>query len=167
MQLPETYGDVIDSTNTTILVNKLSKCNNNAFLGSDETVRFIASILRQKLKYEQVSISKELLMPAYKTIVFFNIPADMRESFAGKILLLSESGLEGLWSNWAEYWNRWNYTWEAARNEIPVKSVSLYDSNVRVVFILLLVLLLCPISVFFVELGRLGCFAKTVIILNG
>ncbi len=71
--------------------------------------------------------------------------------FPGKLLKLSESGLDKLWFNWAEFWNAWNDTWEAARNETPPKSVSLYDSNVRVVFLLFIVLILVPVLIFLVE----------------
>ncbi len=166
--LPKTYGDVLDSTNVTRILDKLSKCNKNAFLGSYETIRFIASMLRKKLKlklgnnfrFEQVTISTEPIMPAYETKVFFNIPADMRGDFKRNILSLSESGLENLWSNWADSWNKWNYTLEEARHEIPVKSASLYDSNVRVIFLLLLAVLLFPVSVFVIELVSLLSFKK-------
>ncbi len=109
VKLPVTFGDIIDSTNSTVVVEKLAKCNNEAFLGSFEGVRKVASKLKKHLRrthgdtfnHEQVSISVEPIMTAYKIKVFFNIPVNLRESFTGRLLKLSESGLENLWENWA------------------------------------------------------------------
>ncbi len=95
-------------------------------------------------------------MSAYKRRVFFNIPANMRTTFSGNILKLAESGLDDLWTNWAEFWNTWNDTWEQVSHEVPVRSVSLYDSNVRVVFFLFLLPCFVTLLVFLVELGKIN-----------
>ncbi len=90
-------------------------------------------------------------MPIFNTKVFYNMPPNLRLSFPGRLLKLSESGLDNLWMNWAEFWNSWNDTLEAARNKVHVRSVSLYDSNVRVIFLMFLVLIFVPFLVFLVE----------------
>lgn len=158
VNIPKIWYDLEISNSPNFFPNKLAACDNEAFVGNYDQVLKMHSKLKKHLrkidknKANLLSISKESLLPAYKTNVFSNIPAQWRDNFKKRVLILKESGLEDLWINWFEFWEKWNETLEAVKQVVTVRSLNLVDSNVRVVFLLLIFKIL-PITIFCGEIA--------------
>lgn len=159
---PKTYGEVSGFQGPNYISNKIVAFNKVAYIERfDEVynmytrlrIRFKTSKFRKQtnnnMKY--FSISKDSLLPSFRTKTFYHLHHNLRLSFSNKLLQLSETGLKKLWLRWEELWKRRNVTVETASEQVEPKGVSLLDCNVREIFILYVILILTPILLFFGE----------------
>lgn len=83
------------------------------------------------------------------------MPPSLQGIHERQILQVSESGLEDLWVNWAEYWDKWNATTAEAREPVIVRGLSFFDADATVVFVIYLASVILPILVFICESYKL------------